>query len=61
VQSGKDAASASWLCPGRACMCEIRRVFLSYGDVSEVKVLVKLYYVDSHHIEASIRASECSK
>jgi hypothetical protein len=35
----KDAASASWLFSGRACMYETRLVFTSSGDVSEANVL----------------------
>ena len=54
----KDAASASWPFSGRACMCETRRVFLSSDDVSEVNVLVNLFFTDSYDIEASSKASE---
>ena len=50
----KDAARASWPFSGRACMYETRRVFLSSDEVSEVKVLVNLYFLDSYDIEASI-------
>ena len=39
-------------------MYEARRVFASYGDVSEANVLVNLENSDSYHIEASSRASE---
>ena len=59
-KSNKDAASASWPFSGRACMCETRRVFLSSGDFSDAN-RVNLYFSDSHHIEASITASECLK
>jgi hypothetical protein len=46
----KDAASASWLFSGRACMCETRRVFPSSDEVCYAKVLVNLYISDSYDI-----------
>jgi hypothetical protein len=39
-------------------MCETRREFSSSGVVSDANVFVNLYFSDSYHIEASIRASE---
>jgi hypothetical protein len=50
----KDAASASWLCAGRALICKFRRVFSSYGDISKENLLGNLYLSDSQYIEASI-------
>jgi hypothetical protein len=43
----KDAESASWLWLGRACNHKTRRVFASYGDVSEADLLVFLNFSDS--------------
>jgi hypothetical protein len=57
----KDAASASWVSSGRACMYETRCVFASSGDVSDAHVLGNLYFSDSYNIEASIRAGESLK
>jgi hypothetical protein len=57
----KDAASASWpFSVERACV-KLDVFLLSSDDVSEVNVLVNLYFSDSYHIEASITASGCSK
>jgi hypothetical protein len=47
--SRKDAASASWLCSDRACICKTRRVFDEAGDVYKAKLRVnveKSIYID---------------
>jgi hypothetical protein len=47
LASRKDAAPASWLCPGRACMCKTRRILASSGEVHEENVLGNLLFLDS--------------